>query len=108
MRHARMVASNERIDGFEFVDEAMLEQEIKRTVNRGRSRNAGTILQPIEQVIGLDRNGRFSDEFEDAQPNRSQTQSPLIADLCNIAHEGIGIVAMRVVCIGFPSCRGHG
>ena len=81
MRLTGVVATNERVDRFELVNEAMLKQKIQRAIDRRRRRETRTVLETIKQVIGLDRNRRFSNQFEDAQSNRGEAQTALTADL---------------------------
>ena len=49
VRFVRVMAADERIDRFELVDEAVLEQEIERAIDRRRRRAAAALAELIEQ-----------------------------------------------------------
>lgn len=87
MRLAGMMAADKRVDGFELVDEVVLKQKIQRAIYRWRRRYAGAVLEPIEQIVGLDRNRCLGDELEYAMPECGETQAALITNPGDIAHE---------------------
>ena len=80
VRLTRMVAAYERVDRLKFVDEAVLQQKIQRAIDRRRRGDARTVLEMIEQIVGLDRNRGLCDQFEYAKANRGEAQSSLTAD----------------------------
>ena len=81
------------------MDEAVLEQEIQRPIDRRRRGHARAILESIEQVVGLDRNRRFGNEFKHTQADGGEAQATLVANPRHVAHKGTGIMAM---CVRIP------
>src|SRR5690349_7413125 len=91
VRLGRVVAGNVGVDGFELVDEALLEQEIERAIDRRRRRIAVALAQVVEQVIRLDRLARRRDQFQYFLAQRSQPQAALLAGLLDRGDETLGI-----------------
>lgn len=56
MRLTGVVATNERVDRFELVNEAVFQQEVERAINRWRRGETRAVLEAIKQVIRLDWN----------------------------------------------------
>ena len=66
MPGAWMVATHKGVDRLQPMNESVFEQEIERAID-GRRRSACTLpLQDLQQVIGLDRATRGSNQLEDA------------------------------------------
>src|SRR5690349_24567925 len=91
VRLCRMVAGNIGVDGFELVDEALLEQEIERAIDGRRRCVAVALAQVIEQVIRLDRLARRGDQFQHFLAQRSQSQAALLAGLLDRGDETLGV-----------------
>jgi len=107
MGDARMMAAHVGVDRFELVDESVLEQEIERAIHRRRRRVAAIVLEPVEQIIGLDRLVGCGDQLEHLQPDLGQPQPALLARSRHLAHERLGVVRMVML---FRVCGlgGHG
>src|SRR5690606_28172711 len=99
LRRARVVAGDEGIHRLELVDEAVGEQEIERTIDRGRRGRAGALAAGVvagadqfEQVVGLDRLAGVGDQAEHARADRRQPQAAFVAGALDRGHEAFGVV----------------
>lgn len=105
MRLAGMMAADVGIDRFKLVDEAVLEQEVERAIYRRRRGTAVLTLEPIEQIVGLDRLRLARDELQHAQAQRRQSQATQLARAHDRADECLRIVVVVMV----PMCgMAHG
>lgn len=66
----RVMARDESIDGFQLMDEAVLQQEIQRAVDRGRCGISVALTQVIEQVVRFDRLAGCRDQLQHFLPQR--------------------------------------
>lgn len=63
------------------MDEALLDQEIERTIDRDRREPAPTGRRyPVSQIIGADRAVIGMERFQRLPPDRRQAQAPFAAD----------------------------
>jgi hypothetical protein len=106
-----LVAAHEGIDRFQFVDEAVFEQEIERAVHGGRCRRPLVVAQVVEQVVGLDRLVGFGHEAQNLLAQRRQPEAALLADLGHLAQQGPGfmhvMVRMRTGLVSGVAVRFH-
>src|SRR6185312_7795863 len=102
----RMLAKHECVDGFQLVDEAVLEQEIQRTIDGGRRRAGMAVAQRFQKIVRLDRLARLRDQLQYFAPQRRQAQATRVALMLDLAHDAGGIVVVMMV-RGF-GCGDHG
>ncbi len=108
VRLVRMMTADERVDRFELVDEAVLEQEVERAIDRRRRGGAVLVLEPVEQIVGLDRLRLGRDQLEHAQAQRRQAQAAQLARARHRADERSGVVAVVVACVAWAGDLRHG
>ena len=89
---ARVVAADECVDGRELVDEAVLEQELERAVDRRRRRGTVGLLHQVEQLVGLHRAVGGGDQSQCVRTDRGQPQPARLAHPLHLADETFGVV----------------
>ena len=103
-----MVASDERIDRFQFMHEAIGHQEIQRAIDGGRRirTHAFLLTHPFQQLVGLDRLAGLGDQRQHPRADRSQAQAALLAGMLHRRHEAAGIVDVMMG-VGAGVLGGH-
>ena len=72
---AGMVAADKGIHALDTVDQAVLDQEVERPVDRRRRRAEFLAAQAVEQGVGADRLVPGPDQFENPPPQRRKAQA---------------------------------
>ena len=72
------------------VDQAVLEQEIERPIDRGRGCTAPGLAQLVEQVIGAGRRCRIQDHAEDVPAQFRQPGTAMLADRFGAIQQVLG------------------
>ncbi len=104
MDDARVMAAHVGVDRLQLVDEAVVDEEVERAVDRRRRRITAIVLEPIEQVVGLDGFFRARDEIEHLLTDLGQAQAAQLAGCGDFTHERAGVV---VVVMGAGGFGGH-
>lgn len=75
------VATDEGVERIDPVDQARVQQEFQRPVDRGWSRSPAVPGKLGQQLVGAHRIMLAPDELQDPAPQRRQPQAPLGTDL---------------------------
>jgi len=92
----QVLAGHEGVDGRQFVDEAVLQQKIQRTVHRRRRIGAYFGFHLLEQIIGLDRLSVRGNQSQNLLTDRRQAQAALRADLLDRGDKGLCVMHMMM------------
>ena len=95
MAGAGCAAADIGVERLDAVNESVLAQEIKRTVDGRRRGAAALAAQTFKQVICADRPVLLPDQFQHPPPRR-QAQAPCPADFFRSPHGGADAVAVVV------------
>src|SRR5882724_3156048 len=107
VRHAWMVAAHVGVDRLQFVDKSIIQQKVQCAIDRWRCGVAAIILEPIEQIVSLDRFLRGSDQFQYLTADLSQAQPACVASGSDFAYKSAGIVGV-VVMLNVGGSSDHG
>jgi hypothetical protein len=86
-----MKATDESVEGFQPVNEIVLEQKIQRPVDGWRRRPGLLGLELVEQIVGLDRPVGGQYQLKHAPTRRCQPQPTLAAMLFNFTDNLFGL-----------------